>query len=194
MVSVCLPSDALSQHLPSYLGFSYLGCGVSLHSCSSKAQLLLLTLDEGYLRTAAPAHLERGVAPFSCPWPQAWGSSSWPLPLNSGVGYSHEPGGKAGNWNVGRRFYICLTGNNSWLSYLEQISLIDPFIVPVYPRCNLRIHFQPQVSGSHYQSIQDRLWEEASLPFLHQVISKVFILCKHYIHGRQLPTWPSISL
>ena len=31
MVSVCLPSDALSQHLPSYLGFSYLGRGVSLH-------------------------------------------------------------------------------------------------------------------------------------------------------------------
>ena len=47
MVSVCLPSDALSQHLPSYLGFSYLGHGVSLHGCSSKAQLLLLTLDEG---------------------------------------------------------------------------------------------------------------------------------------------------
>ena len=33
MVSVYLPSDALSQHLPSYLGFSYLGRGVSLHSC-----------------------------------------------------------------------------------------------------------------------------------------------------------------
>ena len=46
MVSVCLPFDALSQHLSSYLGFSYLGCGVSLHGCSSKAQLLLLTLDE----------------------------------------------------------------------------------------------------------------------------------------------------
>ena len=30
MVSVCLPSDALLQHLPSYLGFSYLGHGVSL--------------------------------------------------------------------------------------------------------------------------------------------------------------------
>ena len=28
MVSVCLPSDALLQHLPSYLGFSYLGRGV----------------------------------------------------------------------------------------------------------------------------------------------------------------------
>ena len=33
MVSVYLPSDALLQHLPSYLGFSYLGRGVSLHSC-----------------------------------------------------------------------------------------------------------------------------------------------------------------
>ena len=145
MVSVCLPSDALSQHLPSYLGFSYLGCGVSLHGCSSKAQLLLLTLDEGYLHTAAPPHLERGVAPLSCPWPWAWGSSSRPLPLNLGVGYSHEPGGKGGNWNVGKRFYICLTGNNSWLSYLEQTSLIDPFIVPVYLRCNLR---NPKFQGA----------------------------------------------
>ena len=43
MVSVCLPSAALLQHLPSYLGFSYLGRGVSFHSCSSKAQPLLLT-------------------------------------------------------------------------------------------------------------------------------------------------------
>ena len=49
MVSVCLPSDALLQHLPSYLGFSYLGHGVCLHGCSSKVQPLLLTLDEGYL-------------------------------------------------------------------------------------------------------------------------------------------------
>ena len=63
MVSVCLPSDAVSEHLPSYLGFSYLGLGVPLHSCSSKAQLLLLTLDEGYLLMAAPSDLERGVAP-----------------------------------------------------------------------------------------------------------------------------------
>ena len=45
MVSVCLPSDALLLHLPSYLGFSYLGRGVSLHGCSSKVQLLLLTSD-----------------------------------------------------------------------------------------------------------------------------------------------------
>ena len=69
MVSVCLPSDALSQHLPSYLGFSYLGHGVSLYGCSSKAQLLLLTLDEGYLLTAAPPDLECGVAPLGPPAP-----------------------------------------------------------------------------------------------------------------------------
>ena len=42
MVSVCLPSDALLQHLLSYLGFFYLGHGVSLHNCSSKAQPVLL--------------------------------------------------------------------------------------------------------------------------------------------------------
>ena len=69
MVSVCLPSDALLQHLPSYLGFSYLGRGVSLHGCSSKAQLLLLTLDEGYLHTTAPPDLERGIAPLGPPAP-----------------------------------------------------------------------------------------------------------------------------
>ena len=69
MVSVCLPCDALSQHLPSDLGFSYLGSGVSLHSYSSKAQPLLLTLDEGYLLTATPPDLECGVAPLSPPAP-----------------------------------------------------------------------------------------------------------------------------
>ena len=67
MVSVCLPSDALLQHLLSYLGFSYLGHGVSLHGCSSKAQPLLLTLDEGYLLTAAPPDVARGVAPLGPP-------------------------------------------------------------------------------------------------------------------------------
>ena len=106
MVSVCLPSDALLQHLPSYLGFSYFGCGVSLHSCSSNLQPLLLTLDEGYLLTPTPSDLERGVAPLSpsvpaqplllgggvvppgrCPWPRAWGRSSQLPPLASDVGW-----------------------------------------------------------------------------------------------------------
>ena len=106
MVSVCLPSDALLQHLPSYLGFSYLGHGVFLHGCSSKAQPLLLTLDEGHLLTAALPDLQHGIAPLGPPaptqppllgrgvgspglhpWPWVWGSSSRPLPLTSDVGY-----------------------------------------------------------------------------------------------------------
>ena len=69
MVSVCLPSDALSQHLPSYLSFSYLGRGVSLHGCSSKVRPLLLTLDEGYLLTTAFPYLQRGIAPLGPPVP-----------------------------------------------------------------------------------------------------------------------------
>ena len=102
MVSVCLPSDALLQHLPSYWGFSYLGFGFSYrHGCSSKAQPLLLTLDEGYLLAALP-DLQRGIAPLGPPapsqpwllgrgvgppghhpWPWAWGCSYCPLPLAS---------------------------------------------------------------------------------------------------------------
>uniref|UniRef100_A0A4W2D8W3 RNA-directed DNA polymerase n=1 Tax=Bos indicus x Bos taurus TaxID=30522 RepID=A0A4W2D8W3_BOBOX len=69
MVSVCLPSDALLQYLPSYLGFSYLGHGVSLHGCSSKAQPLLLILDEGYLLTSALSDLQHGIAPLGPPVP-----------------------------------------------------------------------------------------------------------------------------
>ena len=106
MVSVCLPSDALLQHLPSYLGFFYLGCGVSLHGCSSKAQPLLLTLDKGYVLTATLPDLQRGMAPPSPPapaqppllgrgvappgrhfWPRVWGYSSQSLPLASDVGW-----------------------------------------------------------------------------------------------------------
>ena len=69
MVSVCLPSDTLLQHLPSYLGFSYFGRGVSLHGCSSTAPPLLLTLDEGYLLTAALPDLQHGIAPLGPPMP-----------------------------------------------------------------------------------------------------------------------------
>ena len=81
MVSVCLPSDALLQHLPSYLGFSYLGHGVSLHGCSSKVQLLLLTLGEGYLLTTTLPVLQRGIAPLGPPAPAAQ-----PPLLGRGVG------------------------------------------------------------------------------------------------------------
>ena len=66
---MCLPSDALLQHLPFYLGFSYLGREVSLHDCSSKAQVLLLTLDEGYLLTTTVPDLQRGMTPLGPPAP-----------------------------------------------------------------------------------------------------------------------------
>ena len=97
MVSVCLPSDALLQHLPSYLGFSYLGRGVSLHGCSSKVQPLLLTLEEGYLLTADLLDLQRGIATLGSPAPaQPWllgrgvgppGHGHRPWPWAWGVGY-----------------------------------------------------------------------------------------------------------
>ena len=69
MVSLSLSSDVLLKHPLSYLGFSYLGHGVSLHSCSSKAQCLLLTLDVGYLLMTAFPDLEHGVAPLGPPLP-----------------------------------------------------------------------------------------------------------------------------
>ena len=46
-----------------------LGHGVSLHGCCSKAQLLLFTLDEGYLLTAALPDLQGGIAPLGPPVP-----------------------------------------------------------------------------------------------------------------------------
>ena len=86
MVSECLPSDALLQNRTTYLGFSYLGRWVSLHGCSSKAQLLLLTLDEGYLLTAALPDLQCGIAPLGPPAPVQ------PLLLGCGVGPpGHRP-------------------------------------------------------------------------------------------------------
>ena len=66
--------------------------GISSLCCSSKVQLLLLTLDEGYLLTAALPDLQRGIASLGPPepaqplhlgcgvappghrlWPRAWG-------------------------------------------------------------------------------------------------------------------------
>ena len=69
MVSVCLPSDALLQHLLPYLGFSYLGRGVSLHGYSRKAQPPLLSLDKAYPLTATLPDLQRGIAPLGLPVP-----------------------------------------------------------------------------------------------------------------------------
>ena len=46
-----------------------LGRGASLQGCSSKAQPLLLTLDEGYLLTATLPDLQCGMAPLGPPAP-----------------------------------------------------------------------------------------------------------------------------
>ena len=138
MASVCLPSDALLQHLPSYLGFSYLGRGVSLHGCSSKAQPLLLTLDEGYLLTATLPDLQRGIAPLGPPapvqpqllgrgvgppghrpWPRAWVCSSWPRPLALGLG---AWGSSSHPWCWRRLLRVPWTARRSNQSILKEIS------------------------------------------------------------------------
>ena len=95
---MCLPSDALLQHLPSYLGFSYVGRGVYLHGCSSKAQPLLLTLDERYLLTATLPDLQHGTASLGPPAP------AQPRLLGHGVGPpGHHPGLGRGVAPPGRR-------------------------------------------------------------------------------------------
>ena len=97
-----------------------LGRPVSLHSCSSKAQLVLLTLDGGsphhhpsrpwtwnsssWLSSAqaatAPGH---GVAPPGrCPWPKAWGCSSRLPPLTSAWDSSTQP--RSVRWRSRPRF------------------------------------------------------------------------------------------
>ena len=65
---MCLPSD------PSCNTYHLTWVSLTLivgyfHGCSRKAQPLLLTLDEGYLLTAAPPDLERGVASLGPPAP-----------------------------------------------------------------------------------------------------------------------------
>ena len=99
------------------LGFLLPWRGVSLHGCSSKAQPLLLTLEEGYLLTAVP-DLQHGivppgppapcaatapcVVPPGCwPWPWAWLApsscrplalgSGWLLPASTGLGHGVSP-------------------------------------------------------------------------------------------------------
>ena len=91
---MCLPSGTLLQHLPSSLGFSYLVHGVSLHGCSSKAQPLLLPLDEGYLLTAALRDLQCEMAPVHPPAPRNHCSLEvgWLLPAAApGLGHRAAP-------------------------------------------------------------------------------------------------------
>ena len=84
MVSVCLLSDALLQHLPSYLGFSYLGRGVSPHHRPSWPWMWSSSSRPSCAR-AATAPWTWGFSSRHHPWPRALGSSSWLPPLGHGV-------------------------------------------------------------------------------------------------------------
>ena len=73
-----------SPLLPSGWGFPFdLGCGVSPHSRSRAYHLtgVSLTLDMGYLFTAAPVKCSH------CSWPWTWGIASGPPLLTLDLGY-----------------------------------------------------------------------------------------------------------
>ena len=75
-----------------------LDVGVSVHGCSINVQLLLLSLDEVYLLTAAPPDLERGVAPLGPPAPLSHCSLDIGLLLSAtapGLGHGMAPPGSA---------------------------------------------------------------------------------------------------
>ena len=164
MVSVwCLPSHALLQHLSSYLGFSYLRCGVSLHGCSSEARPLLLTLDEGYLLTAAVPDLQRGIAPLGPPAPVQPPLLGIPLALASGMGVSSP--------------LPPLASGSGWLSGSPPLTSDVGCLLPAAP--DLRRGVAPlgcrrtQFSVPIFTREQD-YWLDCSLPlltllFLHQV-------------------------
>ena len=81
MVSVCLPSDALSQHRLTRVSLT-LDMGYLFMAAPAKHSHCCLTLDEGYLLMAAPPDLEHGVAPLGPPvltQPQLLGRGVAPL-------------------------------------------------------------------------------------------------------------------
>ena len=99
-------SDALSQHLPSYLGFSYLG--------------------QGDLLTAASPDLERGVAPLGPPAPMqplllGYGVAPLKVPISSVQLLSHV-------WLFATPCQASLSITNSQKSLkLTSIELVMPF-------------------------------------------------------------------
>ena len=89
-----------------------LGREVSLHSCSSKAQPLLLTLDEGYLLTAALPDLQRGIAPLGPPAPAQPGLLDVGLVLPAATpGLGH---GGVGPWSSSSRLLPLASGLGTW--------------------------------------------------------------------------------
>ena len=89
-------------------GFLLLGRGVSLHACSSKAQPLLLILDDGYLLTANPPDLEHGVVPLSPPAPCSSRSLEMGLLLSAAAPASLQP-------KMEMLYTVSKTKTGSWL-------------------------------------------------------------------------------
>ena len=86
---------ALSQHLPSYLGFSYLGCRVSLHSCSSKAQPLRWMVEQFYedLQSLLELTPKKDVLFIIGDWNEKVGSQETPgVTGKFGLGVRNEAG------------------------------------------------------------------------------------------------------
>ena len=105
MVSVCLPLMASRNtygltwvSLTLDVGYLFTAAPAKRSRCSLlwtrgiSSPLPLLTLNVGVAPFSSPAPVQppflgHGVAPPGhCPWPRAWGSSSWLLPLASGGG------------------------------------------------------------------------------------------------------------
>ena len=144
VVSVCLPSDVLSQHLSSYLGL--LGHGVSLHCCSSKVQLLLLTLDE-----VSPPDLECAVASLGPPAPVqppllGCGVALWAAAPDLWRGVA--PLSHASAWTLLNETHIKFYIN---CDHLHNVYAILFYIVASY---SLLLLFPPSISHLHHSPNQ----------------------------------------
>ena len=132
MVCVCALWCLYQDASASYLGFSYLGRGVSLHGCSSKAQPLLLTLDEGFLLTAALPDLQRGQQPRVPDWDGAGTAErSYPTSEVRGSGQEELPhppkpeargSGREGNYKPGEKTTLRMGENNSQWNNWQRIN------------------------------------------------------------------------
>ena len=161
MVLVCLPSDVLLQHLLSYLDFSYLGRWVSLHGCSSKAQLLLLTLDEGCLLTTTLPDLQRGIAPL--------GPLEPVQPPLCGLGVA-PPGCRPWLWARG----------SFSQPFLRSRSLALSATAPDLGRGVTPLDCCPSGMGSSPILPRPRTWGSSSRPCLVHQSQLPALICNHY--------------
>ena len=114
-----------------------LDMGVSLHGCSSKAQPLLLTLDEGYLLTTTVPDLQHGISPEM----YSWREKVWASP-------PHE---KEQNKSD---LIILVSSFGSLCSFRQIICFLFPHLT--YPGTLLSVHVPLSQDGSRSEGF----WEE----------------------------------